>query len=139
MQMLSPDERAYITVGMEVGWLGFPALCSIDRSLCFLSGRVSFVDHDNHRYLVDGTNVEGCSGGPVFRQTSSGLRIIGALIQYITNRNRNKQGLLPGLSAAADVSSFSALESALAKLLKRQVSLTTKLSECPQCDAQLTE
>ena len=111
--VINAEERAGVVVGMEVGWLRFPALNSLNDRLCFFSGRISLVDRDAHRYLIDGTGVQGCSGGPVFCQTAGGPRIIGALIQHIPNVNFHDHNLLPGLSAAVDVSNYKSVEDAL--------------------------
>lgn len=138
--VINAEERAEVVVGMEVGWLGFPALNSLNDRLCFFSGRISLVDRDAHRYLIDGTGVQGCSGGPVFCQTAGGPRIIGALIQHIPNVNLDDHNLLPGLSAAVDVSNYKSVEEALDKLPQRQQRrLTIKLDECPKCGAGLSE
>ena len=145
--LVSPAERASITAGMEVGWLGFPQLDGLGREeLCFFSGRISFVDSRNHRYLIDGTNVPGCSGGPVFAPTSGGLRIIGALTDYLPHSvaatpepQHTANGFLPGLSVAADVSDYKVVEDVLSKLPSKRRSLTIKLDQCPRCKAPIVE
>ena len=145
--LISATERGCITAGMEVGWLGFPDLEGLRDRLCFFSGRISLVDPVTRHYLIDGTNVPGCSGGPVFCPTPHGLRIIGALTAYIphsvarsdADRGANMPGFLPGLSAAVDVSCHNILEEILAKLPKKQHSLTIKLDECPKCKAPIVE
>ncbi len=68
---------------MEVGWLGYPSLDGLTEQLCFFSGRISLADRKRHRYLIDGTSVPGCSGGPVFCRTLHGLRIVGAMTEYL--------------------------------------------------------
>ena len=135
--IISSEERSQVMAGMEVGWLGYPALESINNKLCFFSGRVSLVDDDTHRYLVDGTGVSGCSGGPAFCETTDGPRILGALIQYIPNVTDH--GLLPGLSAVVDVSNYKGVEEALSKIPKKQKTLTVKLDKCPKCGAIIRE
>ena len=79
VHLVDPSKRAGVTAGAEVGWLGFPSLEHLDPDLSFFSGRVSRLDAPNGRYLIDGTSVPGCSGGPVFLPTPNGPRIIGAL------------------------------------------------------------
>ena len=141
VHLVSPSERAQITVGVEVGWLGFPSLDHLDPELSFFSGRVSRVDPVNHRYLIDGTNVPGCSGGPVFLPTPNGPRIIGALTDYFphTVRDQSETAFLPGLSAAVDVSEFQVLEGVLAKLRPAERELSISLDKCPKCKGPIVE
>ena len=150
--LIAPAERCHVNVGTEVGWLGFPDLDTLRHRLCFFSGRVSLIDPDAHRYLIDGNNVRGCSGGPVFCATPDGLRIIGALTDYFPYRDGNgapehernapdslPNGFLPGLTAAVDISNYKSLEDALAKLRRKRRHLTLKLDKCPRCEADLIE
>ena len=81
-----------LTVGMEVGWLGFPCIAD---GLCFFSGRVSAIVDDDH-FFVDGTAIHGVSGGPAFCITDDGPRIVGSITAYLPNHVED--GPLPGLS-----------------------------------------
>ncbi len=93
----------FLKVGIEVGWLGFPAVSS--RNLCFFSGRISSFMKDEHRYLVDGVAINGVSGGPTFFISSKDKEIvIGVVSAYIPNRATG--ATLPGLSVVTDVSHF---------------------------------
>ena len=139
VSLASPQERQQVRIGMEVGWLGFPALDGVTGQLCFFSGRISFVDEPADYFLIDGTAVHGCSGGPVFCVMADGVRIIGALSGYIPNANLAEGGYLPGLAAAVNVSNYKVIEEALDKLPNRERSLTVKLDECPKCGGTLAE
>ena len=141
VHLVSPAERAQITPGVEVGWLGFPSLDHLEQDLSFFSGRISRVDRLNNRYLIDGTNVAGCSGGPVFLPTPNGPRIIGALTDYFphTVDDRPETAFLPGLSAAVDVSGYQIIEGALAKLRPAERKLTIALDKCPRCKGPIVE
>lgn len=44
----------YIKPGVEIGWLGFPAIHP--SNACFFSGRISYYNGSNKQYLVDGRN-----------------------------------------------------------------------------------
>ena len=137
--LASPQERQEVRVGMDVGWLGFPALDGVSGQLCFFSGRISLANRRADYFLIDGTAVHGCSGGPVFCVTNDGARIIGALSSYIPNANMSEGGYLPGLSAAVDVSNYKDLEKALDRLPSGERSLEIKLNECPKCGGNLVE
>ncbi len=139
VSLASPEERQEVRIGMEVGWLGFPGLDGVSGQLCFFSGRISFVDESANHFLIDGTAVHGCSGGPVFCVMASGVRIIGALSGYIPNANMPKGGYLPGLAAAVDVSNYKGLEKNLDQLPSQERSLKIKLDECPKCGGRLAE
>lgn len=92
-----------LKVGIEVGWLGFPAVSS--RNLCFFSGRISCFMKDEHRYLVDGVAINGVSGGPTFFISAKDKEtVIGVVSAYIPNRATGNT--LPGLSVVTDVSHF---------------------------------
>ena len=140
-----PAELGHIKVGAEVGWLGFPALRTVN-GLCFFSGRISMID-PHGRYLLDGTNVHGCSGGPAFCVTSDGPRIIGVVTNYFPNENfrdtENKLiGLAPGLTAIADVTNYKGIEAALNKLPDhrgQEQTVNIKLDECAKCGAELVK
>lgn len=141
----NPAETSHIKVGTEVGWLGFPALRTVN-GLCFFSGRISMID-PHGRFLLDGTNVHGCSGGPAFCVTSDGPRIIGVVTNYFPNDNfrdtENKLiGLGPGLTAIADVTNYKSIEAALNRLPDhrgQEKTVSIKLNECPKCGAELVK
>ena len=139
VSLASIEERREVRIGMEVGWLGFPALGGVNGDLCFFSGRISFVDETANHILIDGTAVHGCSGGPVFCVTTNGARIIGALSGYIPNTNMPAGGYLPGLAAAVNVSIYKVFEKTLDQIPRRERSLKVKLDECPKCGGGLVE
>ena len=140
VSLADQQERRAVCVGTEVGWLGFPSLLGITGQLCFFSGRISCLDARANRFFIDGTVVQGCSGGPVFCITANGPRIIGAITDIIPNCNSlDEGGYLPGLVAAVDVSNYKPLEQALDQMPNRERSLTIKLDECPKCGGRLTE
>lgn len=99
-----------INIGVEVGWLGFPAVAP--RDLCFFSGKISARQEynserygDRKAYLIDGVAINGVSGGPVLHATEAdGIQIVGTVSAYRANRTIG--GTLPGLSVAEDVSHF---------------------------------
>ena len=51
--MLTGAERQYVIVGAEVGWPGNPKLRSVIGQICFFSGRISTLDPETKRYLID--------------------------------------------------------------------------------------
>jgi hypothetical protein len=95
------DNAKFIKVGVEIGWLGFPA---IPRSgLSFFSGRVSSYNVDDSTYFVDGVAINGVSGGPPFqRKTDAPPVLIGVVSAYIPNRATGT--VLPGVAVVQDVS-----------------------------------
>lgn len=90
-------ENAKVRVGVEIGWVGYPAVAAARDTLCFFSGRVSAWLGDKRAYLVDGVAVSGVSGGPAFRL---GVRarpeILGVVSAYLPNKAAGTP--LPGLS-----------------------------------------
>ena len=142
----SPEELGHIKVGTEVGWLGFPALRTVAGRLCFFSGRISLVDPAG-RFLLDGTNVQGCSGGPAFCVTPDGPRIIGVVTDYFPNENfrgakGEHVGLAPGLTAIADVTNYKSFEGALNRLPDNrgeEKTASIKLDRCSKCGASLVK
>ena len=142
----NPVELDHIKVGIEVGWLGFPALQTVAGRLCFFSGRISMVDPAG-RFLLDGTNVHGCSGGPAFCITPDGPRVIGVVTHYFPNENfldagGERIGLAPGLAAIADVTNYKSIEAALNQLPDykgQQKTVSIKLDKCAKCDADLVK
>ena len=92
-----------ISIGVEVGWLGFPGI--EPYTLCFFSGNVSARRDDRSAYLVDGVAINGVSGGPViFSNETDGVQIVGTVSAYRANRTGGES--LPGLLIAQDVSHF---------------------------------
>lgn len=92
-----------IDIGVEVGWLGFPAIAP--HSLCFFSGNISARQEHRNAYLVDGVAINGVSGGPVLHLTETeGVQIVGTVSAYSANRATGE--VLPGLAIAQDVSHF---------------------------------
>ena len=92
-----------INIGVEVGWLGFPAVAPYD--LCFFSGNISAKQEHRKAYLIDGVAINGVSGGPVLHATEAdGIQIVGTISAYRANRATGET--LPGLCIAQDVSHF---------------------------------
>ena len=90
-------------IGVEVGWLGFPAIESY--TLCFFSGNISARQEFRNAYLIDGVSISGVSGGPVLHLTETGIvQIVGIVSAYHANRATGEA--LPGLLIAQDVSHF---------------------------------
>jgi hypothetical protein len=99
---LLPTESP-LSIGLEVGWLGFPAIESY--TLCFFSGIISARQEPRKAYLIDGVAINGVSGGPVIYSTSTdGIQFIGTVNAYKANRATGEA--LPGLLIAQDVSHF---------------------------------
>ena len=95
--------NARISIGSDVGWLGFPAIEPF--TLCFFSGNVSATKDATHAYLIDGVAINGVSGGPVIYSTSTDVvEFVGVVTAYRANRTYGES--LPGLSIAQDVSHF---------------------------------
>ena len=97
------EEAHYLKPGVEIGWLGFPAIPRASR-LCFFSGRISAYVGDGHTYLVDGVAINGVSGGPVFRRVVRGVELIGVVSAYVPNRATGES--LPGLAIIRGVEEF---------------------------------
>lgn len=92
-----------LSIGLEVGWLGFPAIESF--TLCFFSGIISARQDFRKAYLIDGVAINGVSGGPVIYSTGTeGIQFIGTVNAYKANRVTGEA--LPGLLVAQDVSHF---------------------------------
>jgi len=89
-----------LKVGVEVGWVGFPAV--EPNTLCFFSGNISARITDDNAYLIDGVAINGVSGGPVLHFRGDETRIVGLITAYIANRATGET--LPGLSVAQGVS-----------------------------------
>ena len=92
-----------INIGVEVGWLGFPAVAP--HNLCFFCGNISAKQEHRKAYLIDGVAINGVSGGPVLYATEAdGIQIVGIVSAYQANRATGET--LPGLCIAQDVSHF---------------------------------
>ena len=86
------EEDKYLKVGVEVGWVGFPAISP--SNLCFFSGSIScWVDEGF--YFVDGVAINGVSGGPALAIMDNHAEVIGVVSAYVPNRATGAQ--LPGL------------------------------------------
>lgn len=96
------ENEYHIKAGVEIGWLGFPAVHSPDA--CFFAGRISFYNEPQKQYLVDGVAINGVSGGPTFRTLADKVEVIGIVSAYIANRATGET--LPGVSVIQDVSQF---------------------------------
>ena len=96
------EQGYYIKPGVEIGWLGYPAI--YNAGLCFFSGRISYWIEDSKRYLVDGVAINGVSGGPAFRLLVDKPELIGVLSAYIANRATGET--LPGVAVVRDVTQF---------------------------------
>lgn len=99
------DEDKSIKVGVEIGWVGFPAVSA--GQLCFFSGRISARQPANPGYLIDGVAINGVSGGPVMWLGVDEFKYIGVVSAYIPNRATGES--LPGLAVANDVNQFQEL------------------------------
>jgi S1-C subfamily serine protease len=108
---LAPEDK-HLKVGLEIGWVGFPALSN--SGLCFFSGRVSAFRSSEHAYLVDGVAINGVSGGPALFNGLGEAVVMGVVSAYIPNRATGVA--LPGLSVIRDVSHFQSLAKALKSL-----------------------
>ncbi|UYK77173.1 serine protease [Xanthomonas sacchari] len=96
------ENEYFIKAGVEIGWLGFPAVHS--SNACFFSGRVSYYNEPQKQYLVDGVAINGVSGGPTFRLLQDKVEVIGIVSAYIANRATGET--LPGVAVIQDVSQF---------------------------------
>ena len=96
------EKGYYLKPGVEIGWLGFPAMRSSE--LCFFSGRVSAYLETDARYLVDGVAINGVSGGPAFSLQFASAGLMGVVSAYIPNRNTGE--VLPGVAVVLDVTEY---------------------------------
>lgn len=104
---LLPKDTSF-KVGVEVGWLGFP-WGGLER-LHFFCGRISDFNSNRNSYFMDGTAINGVSGGPVLcisPDSDVGFYIIGSISAYMPNRATGET--LPGLSVAQDVTNLHSL------------------------------
>ena len=96
------EEGMIIKTGVELGWLGFPAVSP--KNLCFFSGRVSCALEDDSAYLVDGVAINGVSGGPTLWLGNTDVMYVGVVSAYMANRSGGEA--LPGLAVVRDVTQF---------------------------------
>lgn len=96
------DKTKFIKPGVEIGWLGFPAIPQ--SGLCFFSGRISAYLEDTSTYLVDGVAINGVSGGPAFTLSVDSLEVMGIVSAYIPNRATGH--VLPGVAVVRDATRF---------------------------------
>jgi hypothetical protein len=96
------DSGYYIKQGVEIGWLGLPAIPN--AGLCFFSGCISNYLEDQQRYFVDGVAINGVSGGPAFRTLQKQPELIGVVSAYIANRATGET--LPGLAIVQNITQF---------------------------------
>lgn len=92
-------EDKHLKVGVELGWVGFPAIAQ--NHLCFFSGTVSSWVGDEGFYFVDGVAINGVSGGPAFCIKDNKIQLIGVVSAYVPNRATG--ATLPGLCVVRDV------------------------------------
>jgi hypothetical protein len=128
-----------LPIGVEVGWLGFPAIVS--NTLSFFSGNISARQENRSAYLIDGVAINGVSGGPVLYSTpTEGVQIVGIISAYMANRNRGDA--LPGLSFAQDVSHFHGVTGQIRSIdearKKQQQAEQTATREPPDVPAEPT-
>lgn len=96
------EQDKFIKPGVEVGWLGFPALPN--ASLCFFSGRISAFLEETSSYLIDGVAINGVSGGPAFRLAGDTVEVMGIVSAYIPNRATGEA--LPGVAVVRSATQF---------------------------------
>ncbi len=96
------DKEQFIKPGVEIGWLGFPAIPSAE--LCFFSGRISAYLQQQSAYLVDGVAINGVSGGPAFTCGKDSASVLGIVSAYIPNRATGD--ILPGVSVVREAMQF---------------------------------
>ncbi len=96
------EEGMIIKTGVEIGWLGFPAVSS--KNLCFFSGRISATLEAESAYLVDGVAINGVSGGPTLWLGDDAVKYVGIVSAYMANRSAGEA--LPGLAVVRDVTQF---------------------------------
>lgn len=123
------DKDKHFKAGVEIGWLGFPAIPK--ASLCFFSGRISSWLSADDAYLVDGVAINGVSGGPAF--TLWGGMLAGVVSAYIPNRQSGE--VLPGLAVVRGVSQFHDVAQSLRTLDEAKLEETPVTEPPPQVES----
>ena len=93
------DQNHFLKPGVEIGWLGFPAVAR--STLSFFGGRISAYIEEQSSYLIDGVAINGVSGGPAFRLYGDRVELMGVVSAYIANRATGET--LPGVAVVRDV------------------------------------
>lgn len=120
-----PEDK-FVAVGVEIGWLGFPAVAS--EHLCFFSGRTSCWIEKEGSYLVDGVAINGVSGGPAFQHfTRDEPTLMGVVSAYRPNLATGR--VLPALCEIRDIAP-------LQESVKRLKSLEEATKAKQEADAQ---
>jgi hypothetical protein len=114
------ERTFHMKPGVEVGWLGFPALPR--ASLSFFSGRISAWIEEESAYLIDGVAINGVSGGAAFAPGLDGPEVIGVVSAYMPNRNSGET--LPGLAVIRDVEEFHGVTDRMRNLDEAQAQQT---------------
>ena len=97
---LLPSRRR-LKVGVQVAWIGYPAIGNLSSQECFFSGSISA--YAGKSYFIDGVAINGVSGGPVvYQENNDEPFIIGTISSYMPNY-ANDQYPYPGLSVAENV------------------------------------
>jgi hypothetical protein len=93
---------SFIQPGFEIGWCGFPSLSAETlNSVCFFNGHISSLYNQEGDYFVDGTVINGVSGGPVFTKLNGDTIVIGLVAGYIANQQMGTS--TPGLSIMRNI------------------------------------
>ncbi len=120
------SETHHLKVGVEVGWVGFPAIAP--ANLCFFSGAISSWVEGEGFYFVDGVAINGVSGGPAFSVSQENkVHIIGVVSAYVPNRATGIP--LPGLCVLRDVAPLQQMIKGLTNL--KQAKEQEKTPETP--------
>jgi hypothetical protein len=98
------DEGQVLKPGNEVVWFGFPSV--MPDELCLFQGYISAYISSETFYLVDGTVINGVSGGPAFYvdESNGELRACGVVTNYAPNRATGE--VLPGLGVVRSVETY---------------------------------
>jgi hypothetical protein len=131
------DEGKIIKVGVEVGWMGFPAV--MPNYLCFFSGRISCHIESESAFLVDGVVINGVSGAPIVWLAYDHVKYIGVVSAYIPNKATGEA--LPGLSVVRQVSQFQSLVKQFRSLddARRQQQIQQEQEQQEQIKQELPE
>jgi len=94
-------------IGYQVAWCGYPWI--VPGKVCFFSGYISSYLNQKGDYIIDGTAINGVSGGPAFvimevikgEDKKEELLVVGIITEYWANRVNGET--LPGLSLARNI------------------------------------